>query len=206
MKLSDLITIGSVALGTAAVTVATLGTGSLEAGKGDAPGVINSRPKLVAHGVELSLASVNGQVFKAGDEPSFELTALNTNSQPANLCVRLAMSASSPADLTSRIVMAPAMICQEEHQLTLQPHETKTLVIAPKAKLPENKFISVFLSEVNELKEFAKAPALLGDIQPVLPVLQPGSIAMLNFSTVVPKAPGQVLVRLEQVPSSAKGR
>jgi hypothetical protein len=97
MKTKDILTITTVALGTATLTVAAFWAGPIEAGgDADAASAKIAKPQLVSHGVEMTLAATGGRVFKAGDQPEFELTALNTTNQPASVSVCVTMTASSP--------------------------------------------------------------------------------------------------------------
>jgi len=160
-----------VALGTATLTVAAFWAGPIEAGSdADAPPAKITKSRLVSHGVEMTLASANGRVFKAGDQPEFELTALNTSKQPANVSVCVTMTASSPADAFSRVIRLPKVLWQQEQIVTLQPNETKVLTLCASTNLPANSMISVSLQEQDQ-----KAATFA-----------PGIVA-LSFSTVVPK-------------------
>jgi hypothetical protein len=171
MKTKDILTIMTVAFGTATLTVAAFWAGSLDAGSdADAPSAKIAKPQLVSHGVELTLALAGGRVFKAGEQPEFELTALNTTNQPASVSVCVTMTSSSPADALSRVIRMPAVLWQQEQIVTLQPKETKVLALCAGTNLPPNSVISVSLREPGE-----KAA-------PFTP-----SIVALSFSTVVPK-------------------
>src|SRR5512136_1541233 len=97
MKAKDILTITTVALGTATLTVAAFWAGSIEAGNdADAPPAKIAKSRLVSHGVELTLAPAGGRVFKAGDQPEFELTALNTTKEAANVSVGVTVKATAP--------------------------------------------------------------------------------------------------------------
>lgn len=186
MKTKDLMTMATVALGTATLTVMTFWSGPLEAGlEGDALAAKIAKPKLVSHGVELTLAAAEGRIFKAGDEPAFALTAVNTTGEPAAVTVRLAMTASSLADAMSRVPRMPTALWQQPQSLTLKPHETKTVVIPVQTKLPVSSMIAVSLQESNPLS--GKVGAASSGIRPALqfgPSPQAGIVA-LNFSTIV---------------------
>jgi hypothetical protein len=180
MKTKDILTITTVALGTATLTVAAFWAGPIEAGSdADAPPSKIAKSRLVAHGVELTLAPADGRVFKAGDQPEFDLTALNTTQQPASASVRVAMTSSSPEDRMSRVIRLPKAMWQQEQVVSLQPGETKTFTLSANAKLPANSVIAVSLGEQNE-----KAALFAPGIQ------------ALSFSTVAPKA----------VPTGASGQ
>ena len=187
MKTKDLMTMATVALGTATLTVMTFWSGPLEAGlEGDALAAKIAKPKLVSHGVELTLTAAEGRIFKAGDEPAFALTAVNTTGEPAAVTVRLAMTASSPADAMSRVPRMPTALWQQHQSLTLKPNETKTIVIPVPTKLPANSTMAVSLQESDPLQ--AKVGAASSGIRPALqfgPSPQAGIVAM-NFSTAAP--------------------
>jgi hypothetical protein len=110
MKTKDLMTIVTVALATASLTVMTFWSGALNAGSnGDPPAAQIAKPKLVAHGIELTLAAADGRTLSGGDEPKFELTAVNPTDVAATALVGIAMTASSPADMLSRV---PRLRCR----------------------------------------------------------------------------------------------
>ena len=172
MKTKDILTITTVALGTAMLTVAAFWAGPSEAGgDADAPSAKIARSRFVSHGVEMTLASASGRVSKAGDQPEFELTALNTTNQLASVSVCVTMTSSSPADALSRVIRLPTVLWEQEQVVTLQPNETKVLALCASTNLPPNSVISVFLRE----QERIAAPVPLG-------------MVALSFSTVVPKA------------------
>jgi hypothetical protein len=189
MKTKDLLTIGSVALGTATLTVLTLWSDSLEAGN-ERPELAAtiSKPKLVSNGVEMTLAAAEGRIFKAGDEPVFQLEAINTTGAPATVDIWVAMTASSPTDALSRVVRLPSVLWQEQPSLVLQPHETKVISLPARTKLPANTLISVSLQQSDQLRKTAAAahPDVQPQLQRVVSV-QSGIIA-LSFSTANPAA------------------
>lgn len=189
MKTKDLLTIGSVALGTATLTVLTLWSDSLEAGN-ERPELAAtiSKPKLVSNGVEMTLAAAEGRIFKAGDEPVFQLEAINTTGAPATVDIWVAMTASSPTDALSRVVRLPSVLWQEQPSLVLQPHETKVISLPARTKLPANTLISVSLQQSDPLRKTAAAahPDVQPQLQRVVSV-QSGIIA-LSFSTANPAA------------------
>ena len=172
MKAKDILTITTVALGTATLTVAAFWAGPIEAGNdADAPPGKIAKSRLVAHGVEVALAPTGGRVFKAGERPEFELTALNTTNQAASVAVCVTMTASSLADAFSRGPLLPQVLWQQGQVVTLQPNETKVLALCASTNLPANSVISVSLQEQGQ----KAAPFSSG-------------IVALSFSTVVPKA------------------
>ena len=172
MKTKDILTITTVALGTATLTVAAFWAGPIEAGgDADAPTAKIAKSRFLSHGVEMTLAPAGGRVFKAGDQPEFELTALNPTNQPASVSICVSMTAASPADALSRVIRLPMVMWQQEQVVTLKPNETKVIALCASTNLPPNSVISVSLGEPNE-----KAA-----------LIRPG-IEALSFSTVVPKA------------------
>ena len=187
MKTKNLTTIVSVALATASLTVMTFWSGALNAGDdGDKPAAQIARPKLATHGIEMTLAAAQGRTFSAGEEPAFELTAINTTDETATTSVGIAMTASSPTDTMSRVPRMPASLWQQQHPLVLQAHETKVLNLAVPAKLPPNSMIAVTLQE--------SAPAAAGPANPAPPTplrlagAPRNGIVALSFSTAIPAA------------------
>ena len=171
MKTKDILTITTVALGTATLTLAAFWAGPLEAGgDADAPPAKIAKPRLISRGVEMTLAPASGRVFQAGDAPEFELTALNTTNQPASVSVCVTMTSSSPADALSRVIRLPKVLWQQEQVVTLQPNETKVYALCASTNLPPNSVISVSLREQDQL-----AAALAR------------GIVALSLSTVVPQ-------------------
>ena len=172
MKTKDLLTITTAALGTATLTVTAFWAGPMDAGAdADAPPSKVAKARLIAHGIEMTLAAPGDQVFKAGDVPNFELTALNTTKEPASASVCVVMTSSSPADAFSRVIRMPMVLWQQEQIVTLQPNEAKVVALGASTNLPPNSMISVSLREADSTAT----------------ALQPGIVA-LSFSTVVPKA------------------
>jgi hypothetical protein len=187
MNTKDIKIIATVALGTATLTVASFWAGPIEAGgDADAPLAKIAKSRLVSHGVEMTLAPAHGRVFKAGDQPEFELTSLNTTNQPASVSVCVTMTASSPADALSRVIRLPAVLWQQEQVVTLNPNETKVLALRASTNLPPNSVISVALGDPGQ----KGAP------------LQPGIVA-LSFSTVVPKPLATVVSKRKQAASAS---
>jgi hypothetical protein len=169
MKSKDLLSITLVAVGTATLTVAGFMANPLEAGNGANPMTLpNAHPKLVADGVELSLTPAAGRVFQAGDQPAFELHAVNTLDRPTTLNVRVALNSTDSGASISRVVAMPTVMWHEERLLTLLPHESQTTKLTVGPKLPANRMVSVILT------------ALTTNQPPNAPV--PGMMA-LNFST-----------------------
>ena len=70
MNTKDILTITTVALGTATWTVAAFWAGPIEAGSdADTPPAKIAKSRFLSHAVELTLSPAAGQVFKAGDQP-----------------------------------------------------------------------------------------------------------------------------------------
>ncbi len=181
MKTNDLVTISSVALCTATLTVLTFWSGSLDAGNEGAvltPKIV--QPKLVAQGVELTLTAAEGRTFKAGDEPAFELKAINTTDEPATVAIDVAMTGVSPADALSRVIRLPSALWQQPQTLALKPNETRLITLSTQTKLPANQLISVSLHAPR-----SPLPAPPSHLN--LP-LAPAGIVALTFSTATAKS------------------
>ena len=171
MKTKDALTIATAALGTATLTVVGFWAGSLDAGnEADAAPAKIAKARLVSHGVELALAAAGGRTFKAGDQPEFELTAVNTTDRAAKVDVGISMTAAAPADAMSRTIVMPWTLWQRQEWVTLEPGETKVLTMRAGTNLPPSSVITVSLREAGE------------GTMPVLP-----GVTALTFSTVVPK-------------------
>ncbi len=181
MKTRDLLTVTTVAMGTAALTIATFWAGSIDAGgePDQLPAKI-IQPKLVTEGVELTLATAGGQTFKAGDEPTYELKAVNTTDKPADVAVRVAMTTSAPANPMSRVAIAPTPLWQSTQIVKLQPNETKVLTVASDKKLPAGQAVSVSLRP--------QPTAAAGQAKPISS--SSANIVALNYSTQVPGTQG----------------
>jgi hypothetical protein len=172
MKTKDLVTIATAALGTATLTVAAFWAGPLDAGsEADAPPAKLAKARLLTKGVEVALATAGGRTFKAGDQAEFELTAVNTTDQAAEVGVGITMTATAPADPMSRTIQMPSALWQREECVKLAPRESKVLTLCASTNLPPNKLITVSLREPG-----------------AGPVLMLPGITALSFSTVVPKA------------------
>jgi hypothetical protein len=156
----------------------------MEAGKeADTPRAEIAKPKLVVRGVEMTLASANGRVFYAGDEPAFELTAINTANQPASVTVGVSVSCSAMQSAFSRMLSAPRILWQQEQFVTLDPKETKVTSLHVQTNLPPDSLVSVSLREVNA-PGHGTAPG-----NPQLVVGQPRGVVAMSFSTAPAKAP-----------------
>jgi hypothetical protein len=178
MNTRNLARISTVTLGTALLTAAILHSGPMEAGnKADPLAATIDTPKLTANEIELSLTAAEGQVFKAFDEPSFVLQAINTSRQSKTMRVHMQMTATAPQDSMSRVMIMPTQLWQQDLDLELQPQETKQIPVHAQVKLPAGRLVSV------RLQEIAAAPG-----QPTKPQLElfPGGIVVMNFSTANP--------------------
>jgi hypothetical protein len=184
MKTKDLITIATTALGTTTLTATLFWPGPLEAGlEAESLAAKIAKPKLVVQGVEMTFAAADGCDLKAGVEPRFELSAVNTTCGPATVTVRLAMTTSSPADALSRLPRRPSVLWQQHQCLTLKPNETKTVTILTQRKLPPNTMVALSLAESDPLQP----QEATGGLDP-LPKLQSAvssrpEVVAMTFST-----------------------
>jgi len=186
MKTNDLMTIATVALTTAVLTVINLWPANLEAGGNDtAPPFSIANPKLVAHGIEMTLATAHGRTYGAGDQPLLELTAANTTGNPATASVNVTLTASSPADAMSRVPRLPKALWQQNLPVTLEPNVTKTITLAVPEKLPAGSMIAFTLGEAKPNEATASQSS---EAKPLLSRagLPPGGIVALRFSTAAP--------------------
>lgn len=188
MKTKDLLTIATAALGTATLTVAFLASPLMSGNDANPLAATIAKPKLAANGIEMTLASANGREFKAGEQPVFELRAVNTLNQPSDVAICAILSASAPVSRMSRLMPMPSVLWRQELALALGPNETKVLPLAARTNLPANSDISVSLSQVGQPgKATAAGNAGIASVAPLLPGGQPGIVAM-RFSTVPPVA------------------
>ena len=175
MKTNSLLCITTVAIATAALTVATFGGGSMEAGdESAAAGSRISQPKLTICGVEMSLAAADAKVFHAGDQPTFELKAVNTSDQPADVKVAVTLTASSPTSMFSRVMRLPATLWTTTQSLKLNGKEARTVSLGVTTNLPANNLFSVRLADATS------EPATVAG----RPVYMERGIVGLSFSTV----------------------
>lgn len=168
MKTKDALTIATAALGTACLTVVTFWAGPIDAGNdaGTPPPKL-AKSLLISHGVELALAPSGGGTFKAGDQPEFALTAINTTSQPASASICVTMTASAPVNKLSRAISIPLVLWRQEQIVSLQPNETRVYALAAKTNLPPMSLLSVSLQDLEQ-----KTTTL------------PAGIVALSFSTI----------------------
>ena len=186
MKNNDLMTIVTVALTTAVLTVINFWPATLDADDHDTtPTTTIAQPKLVARGIEMALATAHGRTFGAGEEPLLELTAANTTGDPATVSANLALTSSSPSDMMSRVPRLPKALWQQNLPIALQPNETRTFTIPVPVKLPPASMIAVTLGETHPNEATADANP---DAKPVphRAGLPPGGIVALRFSTAAP--------------------
>jgi hypothetical protein len=188
MKTKDLAMIGSAALVTATLTVAAFLPNSLNAGDDTAPEEI-ARPKLVSNGVEFTLATVESQTFKAGDEPAFDLKAVNTTGKDVDAAVLVSMTAMAPSSKFSRMPAFPQMLWQKSCPLTLKPNETKIIPLTTCTKLPPNSMINVKLQPLDPQNASANEKA---NGPMIVKINDTSAIVAVSFSTL-PPAPAATL-------------
>ncbi len=165
MKTNDVLIITTVALGTAALTISSLWPSSLNAGDEASMAPEISKPKLISHGLELTLQMKPRKTPVAGEQPIFEVKALSLTNITTDVNLRLAMSAAGPADVFSRVIRVPEILWTDQRSLTVPPGGTKVVSFSPAKHLPPNKLISVSLQEVGtagELTAPAPVPPLAG--------------------------------------------
>jgi hypothetical protein len=174
MKTKDLLTIATAALATATLTVAFHASPLISGNDADPLAAAIAKPKLVANNIEMTLCAAQGREFKAGDQPEFELRAVNTLNQPSDAAICATLTASKPVSGLSRMVPMPALLWRQELVLSLRANETKVLTLAVPTNLPARSAMTVVLSQMGGSGRV------------------PGIVAM-RFSTVPP----------EEVPASS---
>jgi len=166
------LTIATAALATATLTVAFLASPRMSGTDANSLAVTIAKPKLVANGIEMTLAAANGREFKAGDQPAFELRAANTLNQPAEAAICVTLDASAPADTTSRMVRRTDVLWQEQLKLALGPNKTKVFALSVRTNLPANRLMMVILSPVGQAGKATAAaeagPASAAQVRPIL--------------------------------------
>lgn len=178
MKTNDLTNMLAVALATASLTVILFSAGPLNAGgEAEKPAAENPQPRLVVHGVELTLAAPQGVPGGAGQSVNLELTASNTNDAEAGVCVDMQMTVAAPENPMSRVVRLPSTLWQRREMLVLKPRETRVVMVPVGAVLPPNSMIAVTLREGNPA-EPGVVPA-----KPVLAGVPQGGVVALRFAT-----------------------
>ena len=146
MKIKDILTIGSVAMGTAALTVVTFWSHPINAGlESEGPITMIPQAKLVCHDIELGVTTENGKAVRDGENPRFTLTAVNkaATSQTAHICI--SVSKTAPASAISRTIAMPTVIWTKEQMVTLQGNESKTIPFTVWTNLPANQVVSIHL-------------------------------------------------------------
>jgi hypothetical protein len=185
MKTNDLVTFTATAVGAAALTVALFLGARLEAGTGANPlAPTIAKPELIASGIRMTLAPAGGRQFQAGDQPGFELTAVNTLNAPSCASVNLTVSAAAPSSPLSRTLAIPQLLWSQTQSLSLRPNESKTFTFIARTNLPPHRIISVFLSEAASIHP-SPLPAPTGTRLEGLRSASPG-VLMLTISTVPP--------------------
>jgi hypothetical protein len=186
MKKKDLMSVALVAVGTATLTVAGFWANPIEAGGGaDGPATAIAGPKLVADGVEFTLTPAQGRVFQTGDQPAFELHAVNTVAQTATVKVYLGLDAAAPASMFSRAMPIATEIWREEQLLTFKANESRTVLFQANTNLPANRQFFVSLAAPSAQEEAATTNHS-GPGQFVVSMAV-RSIMALTFSTIPPK-------------------
>jgi len=189
MKAKDLLQITAVATGTAILTVATFLAAPLNAGPETDPiGATIPNPKLVADGVEFTVTPADGCGLNAGNQPEFELRAINTRNTPSKVTVHLTMSGLTPASPLSRMVPRPALLWQHESTITLRANETKSVRLVTKTDLPENNIVSVALAEIDSNRKPTGPDTAAVTFAPHLLSGVGDGIVLLTFSTAEPMA------------------
>jgi hypothetical protein len=197
MKTKDILTITTVAVGTAVLTVTTFWTGPMEAGiDAEGPPAKIAQPKLACHGVEMTLAPPGGRTFKAGDQPKFELTAVNKTDQAASAKVCVRLTSSAPASPLSRAMVMPQVLWQQEEIVMLKANETKVIPLTARTNLPANALISVQLRNLDSDPIIAVSPLIVAG--PNQSQSSQHEIVALSFSTVVPPLPAVASFTLTQ--------
>ena len=142
MNTKDLLTITTVALGTAALTVTAFLGNTLDAeGDSHALTATLAKSELVANDIKLTFTAAEGRTFKAGDEPAFVLTAINTRDVSSTATIDVAMTATAPSSPFSRMIPVPSMLWQNQCTLTLAPHETRPRVHMPQEAMHVNDIV-----------------------------------------------------------------
>ena len=127
--------------------------------------------------------AVEPQTFKAGDEPAFDLKAVNTSGKDVDAVVLVSMTAMAPSSMRSRMLALPQMLWQKSCPLTLKPNETKIISLATATKLPPNSTINVRLQPVDPPAASANKPS---DGPVPVKINAPSAIVALSFSTLPP--------------------
>lgn len=185
MKTNDVLIITTVALGTAALTISSLWPSSLNAGDEAAMAPEVSKPKLISHGLELTMGMNPRKRPVAGEQPIFEVKALSLTNITTDVNLRIVMSAAGPADAFSRVLRLPEILWTDQRSLIVPPGGTKVVIFSPAKRLPPNKLISVSLQEVGtagELTAPVPVPPRAGTVR--AEVASRGGLT-LSFATAV---------------------
>jgi hypothetical protein len=159
MKSEDISKMASAALVTLVITLAAFGPEFIGFGAADAANDDSGRstrienPKLVAGGVEMRLASRGNLTFKDGEEPVFELTAINTTDQAATVTVEASMTSTPKPPRLSRTPARPVALWQNPITISLGPRETKIFSESTQTTLPVDSRVDVYLRTVNTSSE-----------------------------------------------------
>ena len=113
--------------------------------EGNAVGPKITDPQFVAGGVEMRLKAVHNRTFREGEEPAFEVTAVNTTDEPTSVTVGTLMTSSPKANRMSRTLPRSVSLWKAPLTISLRPRETKTVTESTDTKLPPNTKIDVYL-------------------------------------------------------------
>ena len=173
MDTKDLSKMASAAVITLGITLVAALPGFIDANDdGNRVGPKIENPRLIDSGAEVRLKSADNRTFREGDEPVFELTAVNTTDQPTEITVETLMNSTANPAPRARTPSMPITLWSEPHTFSLGPQETRTITVATGTRLPANSRIDVYLRAVR-----AGLP-LSADL-----------VSMSSFSTTVPPAP-----------------
>ncbi len=147
MKRQDLLAVVAVAAVTMAFALVAFGPAGV--GAGDDVPVLKAeiiQPKLTSQGCEFTLKT-DKPAYRPGETPVLELTATNPTDKAVEASVWLQITASSPADMLSRMPVMPKPIWIHQHKLALQPGETKTASVTADVKLPAGQSVAIGMSD-----------------------------------------------------------
>jgi hypothetical protein len=178
MKVKDILAILGVAGATTAFVVGLLGPGRVVA-TGMMEGIkpIVAQPKLTVDGCVFSLKT-DKPAYRAGDEPTLQVEAVNPTDNPVETTVWISMSASSPPSPFARVLMLPKPLWTEKYLVRLRPGETQTVPLATKTKLPAGENISITMSDKN-LAVLARAFSVRNSEVPAQTASQPAPAMQL---------------------------
>jgi len=152
VKAEHIKTIVTTAAATAAIALAALWPAFLNgADDGNAVTPSIKTPRFVQGTVEFTLALPDTQqTFKAGDEPAFDLVAVNTGDQPATAAVEAVMMSTTVPPPRSRTPGRQMTVWHEPLTVVLGPHETKTFKTETNTAVPDNSKMSIYLHSVTQ--------------------------------------------------------